>query len=80
MSTAHLFVEAVDTAVTLGWALVGWLFVFAVVVTIVGFTAIATGAWTVRAVWRAAGGPSWRRGRMRAWWLARRRRDYDTAA
>jgi hypothetical protein len=77
VSNAHLFVEAVDTAIVLAQAVIGWLIFLATVAAVLILAAIAT---AVRAVWRAAGGPSWRRGRMRAWWLARRRRDYDTAA
>ena len=49
MSNAALFVEAVDTAITLGRAFVGWLIFFAVVATILTLAAIATGAWAVDA-------------------------------
>lgn len=50
MSTAHLFVEALDTAYRLGWALAGWLLFFATVAAILILAAVATGAWGVRAV------------------------------
>jgi hypothetical protein len=50
VSTARLFVEAVDTAYRLGWALAGWLLFFATVAAILILAAIATGAWGVRAV------------------------------
>jgi hypothetical protein len=50
MSTADLFVEAIDTVITLGWALAGWLIFLAVVVTMLALAAIVTGAWGVNAV------------------------------
>ena len=54
MSTAHLFVEAVDTAVRLGWALAGWVIFGATVAAILLLAAIATGAWGVRELQGAA--------------------------
>lgn len=62
MSTAHLFVEAVDTAIVLAKAVIGWLIFLAVVGSILILAAIATGATAVRAVWRAVRA-RWRRGR-----------------
>lgn len=50
MSNARLFVEAVDTAITLGRWFVGWLIVGAVVAAILTLAAIATTAWAVDAV------------------------------
>lgn len=73
MSTADLFVEAIDTAITLGWSLLGWIIFLAAVASILTLAAIATGAYGVRAVWRCATGPSWARGRLRARIHARRR-------
>lgn len=85
-----MIAEALDTAITLGLALLAWIVVFAAVGTIVVLTAIATGAWAVRALWRHTAGPSWRRSAIRARILARRRvrppqahtddSDYDEAA
>ena len=49
MSTARLFVEAVDTAYRLGWALAGWLLFLSTVAAILVLAAVATGAWGVRA-------------------------------
>lgn len=72
MSTPDLFVEAIDTAVRLGWALFGWLIFLAIVGTILVLSAIATGAYGARAVWRATTGPSWRRSALRARIHARR--------
>jgi hypothetical protein len=73
--------EAIDTALTLGWALLGWITVLAVFGTICIFTAAATGAWTARLIWRAAGGPAWARGRREARRIARATRpDYQEAA
>ena len=56
MSTAALFFEAVDTAIALGHAFVGWLIFFAVVFTILVLAVIATGAWAVDAVRGRQGG------------------------
>ena len=61
-----MIAEAVDTLITLGWALAGWLIFFATVASILTLAAIATGAWAARGAWRAVTGPSWRRGRVRA--------------
>lgn len=70
-----MIAEAIDTALTVGYALVGWVIFFATVAAILALAAIATGAWGVRAVWRRAVGPSWKRGRIRARiYVARRRR------
>lgn len=71
MSNAELFIEAVDTAIQLGYALAGWVIFFAAVASILVLAAIATGAWTVRLAWRAAGGPSWARSRTQARQYAR---------
>jgi len=71
--TAALFVEALDTAITLGWALLGWLIFFATVAAILTLAAIATGAWGVRTAWRRVARPSWARSRFRARIFARTR-------
>lgn len=52
MSNARLFVEAVDTAITLGYALIGWLIFGATVAAILLLAAIATGAYGMRALSR----------------------------
>lgn len=90
MSNAHLLVEAVDTAIRLGWALLGWIIFLATVASILTLAAIATGATVVRGAWRHTTGPSWRRSTLRARILARRRvratdgrtgtHDYEEAA
>lgn len=72
MSNADLFVEAIDTAIHLGWALLGWIIFLAAVGSILVLSAIATGAYGARAVWRRAAGPSWRRSALRARIHARR--------
>lgn len=66
MSNAQLLTEAIDTAITLGWSLLGWIIFLAAVGSILTLAAIATGAYGVRAVWRCATGPSWALGRIRA--------------
>lgn len=47
-----MIAEAVDTLITLGWALAGWLIFFAAVASVLTLAAIATGAWAVRGAWR----------------------------
>ncbi|MGW2720815.1 hypothetical protein [Streptomyces sp. NPDC001492] len=73
MSNADLFVEAIDTAIQLGQALLGWLIFLAIVGTILLLAAIATGAYGARAAWRATTGPSWGRSALRARICAARR-------
>ena len=51
--------EAIDTALTLGWALIAWIAVLATVGTIALLAAAVTGAWAWRAAWRAVRG-AWR--------------------
>jgi len=51
--------EAVDTLLTLGWALLAWVVVLAAAGTIVLLAAAVTGALAVRGAWRAAVG-AWR--------------------
>jgi hypothetical protein len=65
--------EAIDTAVTLGWALLAWLAVLAAVATIVVLAVAAGGVWAVRAAWRASAGPWGACGRFRARFLAAHR-------
>lgn len=71
--TAELLVEAIDTAVTLGWALAAWIAVLAALTTLVLFGALAVVAVSARALWRRTVRPSWACGRVRARILARRR-------
>lgn len=72
-----MIADAIDTLYTLGWAALAWIVIVGVFGTITVY-AIATAAWwVVHAVWKAArrrpGGPSWRRGRLRARIFARAR-------
>lgn len=69
-----MIAEAINTAVSVGWAIVAWLMAAAFVATVVLFTtmlAVAQGWKTARRMLR---GPSWRRGRLRARIHARRHR------
>ncbi|WP_129307969.1 hypothetical protein [Streptomyces sp. L2] len=75
-----IFFEAVGTLISLGRWMVAWLVVLAVVATMCLLTALATGAYAVRVVWRSTNGPSWARSRREAKRLARASRDYDEAA
>lgn len=61
-----MIAEAIDTAITIGYALAGWVIFLATVAAILTLAAIATGVWGVRALWRRTAGPSWARGRIRA--------------
>ena len=45
--------EAIDVAVTLGWALAAWVIVLAAGVTVVTLVGCAVAAWIVRGAWRA---------------------------
>jgi hypothetical protein len=77
--------EAIDTAYTIGWAIVAWVILTAAAGTLALYTLLVT-AWTVcrlvwrvgRAAWQAVtrgtAGPSWARGRIRARIHARRHR------
>ena len=51
MSTAALFVEAVDTLITLIRAAFGWLIFLAVTASMLALAAIACGAWAVDLAW-----------------------------
>ncbi|MGY6019553.1 hypothetical protein [Streptomyces spinosirectus] len=50
MSNAHLIVEAVDAAITIGKALVGWLIFLSVAAAMLILAAVATGTWSVNAL------------------------------
>ena len=72
-----MIAEAIDTAVSIGWAIAAWIILTAAATTLALYTLLIT-AWTVgrlawrmgRAAWQAitrgATGPSWARGRLRA--------------
>lgn len=45
-----MIAEAIDTVITLGWALLAWILVLATVGTIIVVTAAATGVWAVGAL------------------------------
>ena len=47
-----MIAEAIDTALTIGYALAGWVIFGATVAAILALAAIACGAWGVRALWR----------------------------
>jgi len=50
--TVALFVEAVDTIRALGWALVAWIVLLAVVAGVALYAIVVTVACACRAVWR----------------------------
>lgn len=68
-----MIAEAIDTLITLGWALLAWITVFAFAATVVLLGGTAVGAWAVRGLWRHVVRPSWARGRLRARIYAARR-------
>lgn len=82
--------DAIDTAITLGWALIAWIAVAAAVGTVVLFTGLALGTWAWRTARKRVSGPLWARGRLRDRILARARHgrpqsrsddpDYEEAA
>jgi hypothetical protein len=73
--------EAIDTVITLGWALLGWIIVLAAVASIVLLAGTAAGMWAGRTLWRTVGRPAWARSRLAARRYARRTRpDYEEAA
>ena len=47
-----MIAEAIDTAYTIGTALLAWIAVAAAVVTVALVTAVLTGAWAWRTAWR----------------------------
>lgn len=55
-----MIAEAVDTVLTVAWALAGWVVFLATVAAILVAAAAVTGAWAVRGAWR------WLRGRLAA--------------
>jgi hypothetical protein len=61
-----MIAEAIDTAVSIGWAIVAWIMAAAFVVTVALFTTMLAVAQGWKAARRALRGPSWRRGRLRA--------------
>lgn len=65
--------EAIDAAITLGWALLAWIAVAAAVGTVVLLTGVALGTWAWRTARKRVSGPSWARGRFRARIRARSR-------
>lgn len=73
MSNADLLSEAISTIIRLGWAFLAWLAVLAAITTLLLLAVTAGIAWTVRALWRGFGGPSWARSTLRARIYARRR-------
>lgn len=71
--TAELLVEAVDTAITLGWALAAWIAVLAAARTLTLLGVTAASAYAIRALRRAYNAPSQARRRTPGRILARTR-------
>lgn len=46
--------EAIDAAITVGWALLAWIVLSAVFATAALYAVVAVGWWVWRGVWRAA--------------------------
>ncbi len=65
--------EAIDTAITLGWAFLAWLTLVSFTVGLALYAVTVIAWWTIRALWKGMEGPSWRRGRLHARILARTR-------
>ncbi|MFJ6559926.1 hypothetical protein ACIQMV_08595 [Streptomyces sp. NPDC091412] len=64
--SAELLTEAINAAVTLGWALAAWIAVLAAVATLAILGTAALLATAARALWRRRTRPSWACGRLRA--------------
>ncbi|MFE2965542.1 hypothetical protein ACFXKC_18050 [Streptomyces sp. NPDC059340] len=85
-----MIAEAIDTAYSIGWAIVAWIMAAAFVATVCLFTTVLAVAQGWKTARRALSGPSWARGRLRARIHARRHRkrhsghtdapDYQEAA
>ncbi|MFI0268598.1 hypothetical protein [Streptomyces luteogriseus] len=83
-----MIAEAIDTAITLGWAFLAWLALLSIVTGIALYAAVVISwcalrtLWLIgRALWRGVGRPTWARNRLRARLFARRTRpDYEEAA
>ncbi|MGW7498624.1 hypothetical protein ACWGKA_30640 [Streptomyces luteogriseus] len=82
-----MIAEAIDTAITLGWAFLAWLALLSLVTGIALYAAIAISwcalrtLWLIgRAIWRSLGRPAWARSRYAARRIARATRDYEEAA
>ncbi|MEX3206045.1 hypothetical protein [Streptomyces acidiscabies] len=67
-----MIADAIDTLITLGWWMAGWIAVLAAAVTVVLFAGTLLGTWAVRGAWRHAIRPSWAYGHARARVAARR--------
>ncbi len=52
-----MIAEAIDTIVTLGWALIAWVVVLSAVGTVLLLGVTAAAVWTCRAVWRSVRRP-----------------------
>lgn len=68
-----MIAEAIDTAITLGWALLAWVAVLAAVASIILLAGTAAGLWAGQLLWRRVVRPAWARGPVRAWLFARSR-------
>lgn len=61
-----MITEAIDTLITLGWAVLAWIALLVLAAALALHTVIAIAWWTVRALWRGLGRPSWARSAIRA--------------
>ncbi|AMW11637.1 hypothetical protein A4E84_20345 [Streptomyces qaidamensis] len=76
-----MIAEAFDTLITLGWGLAAWIVLLALAATLALYAVLASVWWSLRALWRGLGRPTWSRNRLRARLYARRtRHDYEEAA
>jgi hypothetical protein len=80
--------EAIDTVITLGWALLVWVVLLSLAAALALHAVMAITWWALRALcraaraaWRDTDGPAWARSRIGARRYARRTRPtYDEAA
>ncbi|WP_416975628.1 hypothetical protein [Streptomyces sp. 4F14] len=67
-----MIAEAIDTLITLGWAMAGWLIVLSAVFTVLILATSTIGAYAATLAWRHLIRPSWAYGRTQARNLAAR--------
>ncbi|HEY8985715.1 MAG TPA: hypothetical protein VIU15_39860 [Streptomyces sp.] len=68
-----MIADTIDTMITLGWWMAGWIAVLAAAVTVVLFAGTLLGTWALRGAWRHVIRPSWAYGCTRARIVAARR-------
>lgn len=58
-----MIAEAIDTALALGWALLGWLALFSALGSVLLLAVVGAVTYAVRGLWQRVGRPTWDRTR-----------------